>query len=273
MNINPKLIHTGLALYCIAIFALSSIPGDNFPEVDFKLSDKIVHVIIYSILYILFFYSLKNQRKNVKLHEHSFEFALLFTALYGLTDEIHQYFVPARSCEIYDWFADIAGATIVYAVMKFNLFRIRNLSLILICVVAGGCSSSGGNLQKETVKYSFTELDTWLNLMPVTGEQDNVLGFLLSMNLETENNPDNFEIKNLKIFLNNDTVANKKFKVEKYGTADRTLKINITQSPDEMYLDKSLDWPETAGFEFSLYQNSKKIKTIKTPNLKILKVY
>lgn len=273
MNINPKLIHYALAIYCLAIFVLSSIPGDNFPEVDFKFSDKIVHVVIYSVLYILFFYSLKNQRKNVKLHEHSFEYALLFTAVYGLTDELHQYFVPLRSCEIYDWLADITGAFIAYAVMKFNLFRLRNFSLILLCAVAFGCSSSGSNDQNETVKYSFTELEAWLNLMPVTGEQDNVLGFLLSMNLETESSPDNYEVKNLKIFLDNDTIVNKKFEVEKFRTADRNVKINITQSPNEMYLGKRPDWPETAGFEFSLFKNSKKIKSIKTPNLKILKVY
>lgn len=91
MRIDPKIIHAGLVSYCLLIFILSSIPGDNFPEVKFEFSDKIVHLIIYAILYSLFFYSLNNQVKSVKLQKFSPEFALLFTSLYGLSDEAHQY--------------------------------------------------------------------------------------------------------------------------------------------------------------------------------------
>jgi VanZ family protein len=39
---------------------------------------------------------------------------LLFTALvssvYGVIDEVHQYFVPGRNCNIWDWIADTLGA-------------------------------------------------------------------------------------------------------------------------------------------------------------------
>jgi VanZ family protein len=40
--------------------------------------------------------------------------ALLFTALaasaYGVIDEAHQYFVPGRNCNVWDWIADTLGA-------------------------------------------------------------------------------------------------------------------------------------------------------------------
>ena len=32
------------------------------------------------------------------------------TSLYGIIDEIHQSFTPGRSCSVFDWFADTAGA-------------------------------------------------------------------------------------------------------------------------------------------------------------------
>jgi VanZ family protein len=31
-------------------------------------------------------------------------------SVYGITDEVHQYFVPGRDCNIWDWIADAAGA-------------------------------------------------------------------------------------------------------------------------------------------------------------------
>ena len=37
---------------------------------------------------------------------------LSFVALYGLSDEIHQYFVPGRVCDILDLAADVTGGTI-----------------------------------------------------------------------------------------------------------------------------------------------------------------
>ena len=36
--------------------------------------------------------------------------AILLAAAYGATDELHQYFVPGRSCDLIDWLADLTGA-------------------------------------------------------------------------------------------------------------------------------------------------------------------
>ena len=38
--------------------------------------------------------------------------AIVASALYGVTDEIHQYFVPMRQADVWDVVADAAGATI-----------------------------------------------------------------------------------------------------------------------------------------------------------------
>ena len=36
--------------------------------------------------------------------------ALALGSLYGLIDEVHQYFVPGRACDFWDWVADTLGA-------------------------------------------------------------------------------------------------------------------------------------------------------------------
>jgi VanZ family protein len=37
-------------------------------------------------------------------------FVTIIGSVYGVTDELHQYFVPGRDCDIWDWVADTLGA-------------------------------------------------------------------------------------------------------------------------------------------------------------------
>jgi VanZ family protein len=56
--------------------------------------------------------------------------SVISTALYGLSDEIHQYFVPERSADPFDWMADAVGGALG-AVIYQRLFdatrKIREL--------------------------------------------------------------------------------------------------------------------------------------------------
>lgn len=115
---NPKIFHYLLFAYCLLIFTVSSFPGDEFPKIDITLIDKYVHFVVYFGLCLLFFYSLKNQTKFTKLHSSPLFFALLFTSLYGITDEVHQYFVPGRSSDILDWVSDTIGALLCLLFIK-----------------------------------------------------------------------------------------------------------------------------------------------------------
>ena len=121
--------HLPVILYLIFIFVLSSIPGTNLPEIKFELSDKIAHFSVFSVLCFLFFYSLKNQFKYIKLQKFAPEFALLFTTLYGVTDEIHQYFTPNRSSDILDVAADFLGAFVMYLLIKLYLKKTSKADL------------------------------------------------------------------------------------------------------------------------------------------------
>ena len=47
-----------------------------------------------------------------------------FSALYAVTDEIHQYFVPERACRLFDVAIDTSGAIFGTAVFVFAIFII-----------------------------------------------------------------------------------------------------------------------------------------------------
>jgi VanZ family protein len=270
LKIIPRVYHIGLLLYLIIIFILSSIPGDDFPKVDFEFSDKVVHIIIYAILFLLFFYSLKNQSKYVKLQKFALQYSLLFTCLYGVTDELHQYFVPNRSCELYDWFADVIGGLIMYAIIKFYSAKKKSVIVVLMMIVLYGCSSSGDT---GSTNVTITKEEAWLNLMPSIGENNNNFGFSISIDIKAPSPGGNYIVKDLKIYLNNDTLENKKLSVENSEIKKGETQINISQQISEKYLDKDKPLPDEAQFVFSVYNGNTKLKNIKTSKLKINRVY
>jgi VanZ family protein len=51
--------------------------------------------------------------------------AALISALYGASDEIHQYFVPERSSEFLDWAADAIGAALLFPTHKLLMWLIH----------------------------------------------------------------------------------------------------------------------------------------------------
>ena len=55
--------------------------------------------------------------------------ALIFSSLYGVSDEFHQIFTPSRSCDPMDWLVDTCaaaiGATIVWTLLKKHGSRPR----------------------------------------------------------------------------------------------------------------------------------------------------
>ena len=89
------------------IFYLSSIP--NLKAAENPFWDEIIrsgaHFIFYAFGYWLFFRAL-----NFQKNEKNFWLPLILIFLYGISDEIHQTFVPGRSGEIRDVLIDTSGA-------------------------------------------------------------------------------------------------------------------------------------------------------------------
>lgn len=95
---------------CLLIFWQSSYPG-ILSEPLFPHEDKVLHFIAYAILSLLCARDLKNEKpfwSPLKIRI----IAILFASAYGLSDEIHQAFVPSRDASVYDFLADCAGSIV-----------------------------------------------------------------------------------------------------------------------------------------------------------------
>ena len=70
--------------------------------------DKVLHFVAYALLGALFLRAFKTTRikNNVKL---MLILSVLLSSLYGMSDEIHQYFVPYRDADLMDVLADMLG--------------------------------------------------------------------------------------------------------------------------------------------------------------------
>ncbi|RLB83262.1 MAG: hypothetical protein DRH15_05605 [Deltaproteobacteria bacterium] len=94
-------------IYCLVIFIQSSYPvPKETPDWPFK--DKVLHLAGYSVLGVLFLRGFRNSRLKNR-HKLIIVISILFTGIYGLTDEWHQYYVPLRSAEALDLLADFLG--------------------------------------------------------------------------------------------------------------------------------------------------------------------
>ena len=89
------------------VFVLSSIPGTRFPQVDVPSADKLVHGAIYLVLGALCLYGVR--RTSPLVGARAVVMATCISALYGVTDELHQIFTPFRSPDWHDVVADAAG--------------------------------------------------------------------------------------------------------------------------------------------------------------------
>jgi VanZ family protein len=96
-------------LWCVLIFISSSIPSNRLPSVGILGFDKLVHFGIYLVLCFLLHRSFSNQARFPFIRSHSLVTAVLGCIAFGITDEIHQIFVPGRTSSVYDIFANALG--------------------------------------------------------------------------------------------------------------------------------------------------------------------
>ena len=111
------------ALYAGLIFFLSSQshPEDNLPSFLFKeVSDKVLHAVEYGILAVLCYRAFR-WAAGPALARQAVVLAIVTASVYGITDEVHQAFVPLRESSWQDWLADTIGAVI--GVMSWRSIR------------------------------------------------------------------------------------------------------------------------------------------------------
>ncbi len=107
LNIGYRLPVLG---FCLFIFWQSSNPG-LIEAPLFPYDDKVMHFLAYGLLSILALRDLQLEKpfwsaSKIRL------IAILFSSLYGLSDEVHQSFVPERFASIGDFIADCCGSIV-----------------------------------------------------------------------------------------------------------------------------------------------------------------
>ena len=103
-----------ICLYCALIFWLSSMPDPPIPTnrlFSFPGRDKVAHLVLYGGLGALLSIGIRYSNDLPKPWIQWYV-PVAFAILYGITDEIHQLYVPNRSFEVLDLVADGTGATL-----------------------------------------------------------------------------------------------------------------------------------------------------------------
>jgi VanZ family protein len=105
----------------LGIFLASSVP--NLDTVATGVSDKSLHFVAYGALGVLLLRALAGARW-AGVTPAAAAGAWVLAVLWGVTDELHQAFVPGRTAALDDWLADAGGAIAgVGVVVAFALGR------------------------------------------------------------------------------------------------------------------------------------------------------
>ncbi|MDR1903485.1 MAG: VanZ family protein [Treponema sp.] len=70
--------------------------------------DKLQHLLAYLLLALAV--SLWFSREKFRSGFWFPALTFIISSAYGAIDEVHQYFVPGRDCNVWDWLADASGA-------------------------------------------------------------------------------------------------------------------------------------------------------------------
>ena len=103
----PAISYMGL------IFFLSSRPAPDFMPYKAWHDIEFVHISEYAVLMLLLLYGIAKSiaPSTLKLYASAF----LITVAYGISDELHQYFVPERFNSLADVISDASGALLAGA--------------------------------------------------------------------------------------------------------------------------------------------------------------
>ncbi|MDQ1143618.1 VanZ family protein [Bacillus sp. SORGH_AS 510] len=113
--------------YMAIIWIQSSLPPDHFVELpDASLDSTIkesLHLIEFAFFYVLLVLAFLTRRSAFTPFLNIA--CAVFAAIYGISDEIHQSFVPYRSATLFDFVKDITGISVCFYFVRGALFTGR----------------------------------------------------------------------------------------------------------------------------------------------------
>lgn len=110
-----------ILIYCVLIFIQSSYPSpEDVPDIPYF--DKFLHFSAYALLGALFIRAYRTLwiKDNTNL---LIILGILSSSFYGISDEIHQYYVPFRDADLMDVLADILGS--LFGVWIYYLLMLK----------------------------------------------------------------------------------------------------------------------------------------------------
>ncbi len=110
-------------VYCVGIFWLSSQPRPLGIQPSIPGADKVAHFLAYGGLATLVSVGMRRSGRSYR-PAVLFWLPIVLAALYGLSDEFHQYFVPQRSCSAGDALADLGGAVVAQTILCLMIPRV-----------------------------------------------------------------------------------------------------------------------------------------------------
>jgi VanZ family protein len=103
-----------VVLYVAVIFVLSAQPGLSLPG-TFELKDKLAHALEYAGLSWLMHGAVRQSWSHTTAARRAL-LTMFAIAFLGVADEIFQMSIPMRDSSVYDWIADILGASLAQSV-------------------------------------------------------------------------------------------------------------------------------------------------------------
>jgi VanZ family protein len=117
------LLWAPVAAYMAGIYFVSGLTIAPLPD---EVSDKTGHFVAYAGLGVLCVRAVGGGLPCRVVFRVAW-LALAIAAGYGAFDEVHQLFVPGRSGDVNDWFADVTGASIgIGACWLWGIIAIRS---------------------------------------------------------------------------------------------------------------------------------------------------
>lgn len=132
----------GLVVWSGVLFVTSATPSDDLGWASF-LPDYIWHGGAYALHGALARLAL--WRPGERLLSPRLFWAVLLSSLYGLSDEVHQSFIPGRDASVVDWTVDTIGAAAggLFAVFLASWLQQK------VSQVNQGCANRAGEQQQE----------------------------------------------------------------------------------------------------------------------------
>lgn len=108
-----------LFIYCIILIILASLPGNS--SANSNHLDKLYHMVAYSLLSFILYFTLSFQNKVLVLKKYPVAFTILIATLFGMFNELFQIFIPTRSFNNFDLLANLVGIVSTAIIIKFSL--------------------------------------------------------------------------------------------------------------------------------------------------------